>query len=231
MGRDGALGRDGRDGVVGPQGPPGFPGFPGLKGELGQSGTPGLKGEKGNKGTPTTTAGIVYTRWGRTSCRTGASRLYAGRAGGSVEIDRGGGSNYLCLPNDPEYSQFQSGVQGKSYIYGVEYEGPPMIRSRENQNAHCAICFVSNKETQLMIPAKRTCPSGWTKEYHGYLMTERRDTIRTEFVCVDDYMEPVHGSDGHKGNSHFYHVEAHCNGMACPPYNNYKELTCVVCSI
>jgi hypothetical protein len=28
----------------------------------------------------------------------------------------------------------------------------------------------------------------------------------------------------------YYHVEASCNGMACPPYNAEKELGCVVCS-
>ena len=28
----------------------------------------------------------------------------------------------------------------------------------------------------------------------------------------------------------FRHVEANCSGMVCPPYNNYKELNCVVCT-
>ena len=50
---------------------------------------------------------------------------------------------------------------------------------------------------------------------------------RTMYTCVDVIMESVPGS--HAGG-HFYHVEVHCNGVACPPYNYYKELTCVVCS-
>ena len=29
---------------------------------------------------------------------------------------------------------------------------------------------------------------------------------------------------------YFYFVEAHCNGVSCPPYTNVKELGCVVCS-
>lgn len=115
-------------------------------------------------------------------------------------------------------------------MYGVEYEGPPMTTSRENLNAHCAVCFVPDKSVHFMIPARRSCPSGWTREYYGYLMTEKYSHARTEFVCVDSYMEPVAGSSGHQDNSHWYHVEAHCNGMASPPYNNYKELTCVVCT-
>ena len=29
----------------------------------------------------------------------------------------------------------------------------------------------------------------------------------------------------------FCHVEADCNtGLPCPPYNNHKELNCVVCT-
>ena len=29
---------------------------------------------------------------------------------------------------------------------------------------------------------------------------------------------------------YFYHVEANCNGMLCPPYDPQKELTCAVCT-
>ena len=54
---------------------------------------------------------------------------------------------------------------------------------------------------------------------------------RTEYVCVDSNMESITGSQYHIDGGHFWHVEAHCNGMACPPYDNQKELTCVVCRI
>ena len=89
-GRDG---RDGRDGVPGPHGPQG------QRGEQGVAGPPGPRN-----------GGVVYTRWGKTSCPniTGTELVYAGRAGGSWFRHTGGGANYLCMPNDPDYLQWQS---------------------------------------------------------------------------------------------------------------------------
>ena len=84
----------------------------------------------------------------------------------------------------------------------------------------------------ISIMLKRT-----VMEWHAHLtkitrtdITEQKLTYRTEFVCVDSTMESVAGSQYDILGGHFYHVEAHCNGMACPPYKNYKELICVICS-
>ena len=101
-GRDG---RDGRDGVPGPCGPQG------QRGEQGVAGPPGPRN-----------GGVVYTRWGKTSCPniTGTELVYAGRAGGSWHRQMGGGANYLCMPNDPDYLQYQPGVQRFSPVYGAE---------------------------------------------------------------------------------------------------------------
>ena len=49
------------------------------------------------------------------------------------------------------------------------------------------------------------------------------------YECVDKDQESVPGSQSNTDGALFYHVEANCNGMQCPPYNNYKELNCVVC--
>ena len=115
-------------------------------------------------------------------------------------------------------------------MHGVEYEGPPLTDNRENHNAVCAVCYVSDKMTVVMIPAHSTCPSGWTVEYFGYLISERLTNHRTEYVCVDKVMESVSGSQNNINAAHFYHVEAHCDGMACPPYDDQKELNCVMCT-
>ena len=68
--------------------------------------------------------GVVYTRWGKSSCPsvTGTELVYAGRAGGSWFRHTGGGANYLCMPNDPEYLLYAPGVQDYSPVYGAEYE-------------------------------------------------------------------------------------------------------------
>ena len=47
----------------------------------GPAGPPGPPGEKGNSGSQP--GGAVYTRWGRTTCPTGATLVYAGRAAGA----------------------------------------------------------------------------------------------------------------------------------------------------
>ena len=50
------------------------------------------------------------------------------------------------------------------------------------------------------------------------------------FECVDNDPEAVPDSYQDENRVLFYHVEASCNGMPCPPYNPYKELNCVVCT-
>ena len=88
--------------------------------------------------------------------------------------------------------------------------------------------------SMLMIPAKTQCPTSWTTEYVGYLMSEAQGHPHpTTYECVDKDPESVPGLDGRglsAGTALFYHVEAKCSGMACPPYGGGKELTCVVCT-
>ena len=140
----------------------------------------------------------------------------------------------MCMPNDPEYTlPSRAGTQGYSYVYGTEYEDP-LVPGRVQHNAPCAVCYLPTMNTVLMIPAKTSCPSvggPWTREYYGYLMVEHvSNSGHTTYTCVDKDMESVPGSDNHIDGGHFYHVEAHCNGVACPPYDNFRELNCVVCS-
>ena len=221
-GRDG---RDGRDGVPGPPGAQGQRGEQGQKGEQGAAGPPGPRN-----------GGVVYTRWGKKSCPsvTGTQLVYAGRAGGSWWSHMGGGANYLCMPNDPDYLRYTPGVQGFSPVYGVEYEpwarGP--LRAVHHHNVPCAVCYASARVAVTMIPAKTRCPSTWTLEYSGYLMsTKAPDShYRTMFECVDKNPDSVSGSAPNHDGAVFYHTEASCNGMPCPPYDPQKELTCAVCT-
>ena len=115
-GRDGLAGPAGRDGKDGEQGETGERGEKGEKGENGGSGLQGQKGEAAR-------SGVVYTRWGRTTCPSGQGTdlVYSGRAGGTEYRIRGGASNYLCMPDNPQYSTFVGGVQGYSTIEGVDY--------------------------------------------------------------------------------------------------------------
>ena len=85
--------------------------------------------------------------------------MYSGRAGGSWLSKTGGATNYLCMPDDPDYLRYNSAVQGRNYIYGVEYEPSPgqPLRVQPNVHAHnapCAVCMAVSRCSLLMIPAK-----------------------------------------------------------------------------
>lgn len=86
---------------------------------------------------------------------------------GAHHSGTGGGVNYQCLPLDPEYNAFSSGG-ASSVISGTEYEtsGSGINTAAHDQNAPCVRCF-STKSAVMMLPAKRTCPTGWSKEYEG----------------------------------------------------------------
>ena len=109
----------------------------------------------------------------------------------------------MCMPNDPEYLGFQSGVGGHSFVYGAEYE-LPLVSDRCQHNAPCAVSYLSTQNTVIMIPAKTSCPSGWTREYYGYLMSERRVKSHTMYECVDRSMESIPDSQDHINGGHFY---------------------------
>ena len=61
-------------------------------------------------------------------------------------------------------------------------------------------------------------------------MSERFVHYRNTFECVDKDPESIPGSAASTDGALFYHVEATCNGLPCPPYDTQKELTCAVCT-
>ena len=216
-------GRDGRDGV---------PGRDGVKGERGDKGEKGEKGETGPVGQAgPKSGGVVYTRWGRKSCPTGAQLLYEGIAGGSHWNHQGGGANYVCLPKVPQYMSTHVPPHN-SYMYGVDYAVVNGIfPGKHDHDVPCAVCYTSTKSVKLMIPARTSCPSSWTREYKGYLMAERHTHARNAvYECVDENPESIAGSHSSTNGALFYLVQTTCNGLPCPPYVVNRVITCVVCT-
>ena len=173
----------------------------------------------------------TYTRWGRSDCRSGTELVYHGAAAGTSYQTGGGGANLLCLPHNPVYSSYRSGIQNYARLGPVEFH-PSFSHGTVswNDNAPCAVCRTT-RPTTIMIPATINCPSGWTREYYGYLMTSRSDQPKGSFVCIDKFAQPYPGGRGHTPEAHdLFHVEAYCKVIRCPPYDDYKELTCAVCS-
>ena len=222
-------GRDGRDGR---DGQPGSMGIPGPQGPKGSEGTTGVKGEKGDAGS----SGATYVRWGRTVCPPGAERIYTGLASSTGNTVGGGTDESLCLPNDPEYLSHDISNFAMGTLYHIEYaiHGDPSfpLANLHRENTPCAVCYV-NKSTILTIPAKYTCPTGWTREYYGYLTAEHTVSgrRRKDTICVD--VNAVSGGgEGYTPSSCacFMDVKCYNKGHACPPYAERKPLTCAVCS-
>ena len=156
--------------------------------------------------------------------------------GGDNYNHPGGGARYLCLPNNPKYDKYKNGHQAAGYVYGTEYKvndynGDPFKRNLHNHDAPCVVCFVKSRGSMLMMPARNDCPSGWIKEYHGYLMTAYHNHKHSsDFICVDGDPEYVLGSHANKNGALLYAVEGNCCSLPCPPYASGRELTCAVCN-
>ena len=160
--------------------------------------------------------------------------MLLGIIGGEHYTYPGGGVNYLCLPHNPKYDKYKDGYQSAGYVYGTEYEVStfnPFKKNLHNHEAPCVVCFVKSHGSMLMMPARNDCPSGWTEEYHGYLMTGySKHKKGYEFVCVDEDAEYVPGSQANKDGALLYPVEGACGSLPCNPYVAGRELTCAVCT-
>ena len=160
--------------------------------------------------------------------------------GGSWYDHKGGGGNYVCLPENPEWGNRENGFQNLERMHGVEYQSNNYERLLSRKNNHgislsnydavCLQCFVPTRSAQIRIPARRTCPAGWTMEYRGYLVTENGNHNSKDFICLDEEPEATPGSSRDWDGALLYAVKGECRALPCPPYVSGWELTCVVCS-
>ena len=157
--------------------------------------------------------------------------MYTGRAAGSSYSQKGGGANPQCLPLDPNYLKYQSGIQYYAQMSAAEYHVTDgLVASTDGVDIPCAVCYVPTRSALYMIPAKYSCPTGWETEYHGYLMTEWHTHTRSFFTCIDVAMKKVPGSSDFQHGIFFNRVEVNCKSRLCPPYEVTKELTCAMCT-
>jgi hypothetical protein len=175
----------------------------------------------------------IYVRWGRTVCPSTAKLLYYGVAASALDDHSGSGYNTLCLPNKPGYSwEHTDYTSSGSYLYGIEFEtsgfGVADLYSVANSPVQCAVCEAARGET-VMIPGTYKCPTNWTAEYTGYVMSNQYNRYKGEFVCVDQHPERVTVRNNYNQDA-WYPTEFQCGTLPCPPYNNDRELTCAVCS-
>ena len=151
-------------------------------------------------------------------------------AGGSLHDETGGGSNYLCLPKDPNFRENIAPATGRAYVYGAEYQNAPIDGVQSDHDVPCAVCQATRRSV-LMIPAKTYCHPGWTNEYTGYLAANMYKHQRTEFVCMDGEAEPIAKPvNTDENGALFYPAVAKCVDLQCPPYIHDGELLCAVCT-
>ena len=68
------------------------------------------------------------------------------------------------------------------------------------------------------------CPSSaWIVEYAGYIMSNRHDRYKGEFVCMDQNPEKGPGNVNHN-NAPWYPTEIECGTLPCPPYTHDREV-------
>ncbi|KAI8495763.1 hypothetical protein Bbelb_267350 [Branchiostoma belcheri] len=182
--------------------------------------------------------GDVYVRWGRETCGENADTIYDGKW---ISSPPRGGSDYQCLPlEDVEWNSPVAGNQHQSYMYGTEYQvgagyfstdNMESITNPGNYDVPCSVCLVSGRSAHVMIPARLSCPQGWSKEYSGYLMSAKHSHYNNKnFICVDGAPNLVPGSAANNDEALLYLVEAQCGSLPCGPYISGYELTCVVCT-
>ncbi|XP_072043443.1 short-chain collagen C4-like [Amphiura filiformis] len=189
--------------------------------------------------------GSVYIRWGSQECPDTADLVYTGHTASSSWDHIGGGSNYICLPDDSEYddTKINPDIQNsRGFLFSVEYRPFefPSLKEQEYNNAACAVCR-ANRNTMLMIPAKLTCPMGWSREYVGYLMSSSYDFKKSEFICVDQSLASPFGQQVYRQQgSGLFLVETVCldpdpnhyyGALPCNQYPSGHELPCVVCTM
>ena len=131
----------------------------------------------------------------RTTCSntTGTKLQYAGRAAGTWFSHGGGGANILCLPDRPHTLPTLLEYKVDGHIC--------MALSMRLMMVHFALSTITMSHVQcvthrtvMMIPAQYACPSSWTREYYGYLMTSHYGHGHTIYKCVDISPQSVCGS-------------------------------------
>ncbi|XP_069107039.1 uncharacterized protein [Argopecten irradians] len=177
---------------------------------------------------------VVFTRWGRTDCPQETSKLvYAGYVGGSHYNNPGGAAEYVCLPPDPTWGPFKHYQPGSTgYMYGAEYEHPKEMFgvSDTSQDIPCAVCESTPHSAVLMIPGRVNCYPGWVEAYHGNLASGYFDhKAASQYICLDGAPEIVEGGNANDDGKLLYGVISKCGSLPCPPYEDDKFLSCVVC--
>ncbi|CAG2245119.1 CES2 [Mytilus edulis] len=164
--------------------------------------------------------GVTYVRWGKKACPKNSDTVYTGQAGGNYYGNKGGGSNYLCLPSDPEngnaYSYGNDGLYGAEYYINSGTKPSGLAGSLFQKEVPCAVCRRKEKVSVLMIAGRKSCYKGWQSEYSGFLMSEYKTHHNKDFICIDEDAVPFDDRKSSENSASFYPVRAKCGPPTMP---------------
>ncbi|CAC5404811.1 unnamed protein product [Mytilus coruscus] len=178
--------------------------------------------------------GVTYVRWGKKTCPANSDIVYTGQAGGNYHTNKGGGSNYLCLPSDPEngeaFSFDNDGLYGAEYEINSSSKPSGLPTSLYDKEVPCSVCRRKGKVSVLMIAGRKSCYKGWQSEYSGFLMSEAKNHNNKDFICLDGDAKPLDNRSSSENGVLFYPIRAKCGSLRCPPYKDNTEVLCTVCT-
>ena len=145
----------------------------------------------------------------------------------------------ICLPEEPQWKNHTTNDRRSTMAYGFPYHlrgNDSSFFSTVNTGGRqlhrnpvpCAVCYVPQRSTSVMMPASTNCPVGWTQEYGGYIVAIN-DNINI-YICVDQAPEVANGDSGSLYYVGVAVVKVYCGTLPCSPYLNYREFACVVCT-
>jgi len=166
--------------------------------------------------------------------------LYTGFAAGKYRQGGTAGSDFICLHGTPQWGDVVRALSNSASMSGVEYtfrNDDPFSKvnvggqNLGNHNMPCSACHVTTRSHQLMIPGRKSCPSGWTMEYWGYLVASSYAHQGGSYQCLDQAPESaIGGAHAQSYLQYVYAAEIHCGGLPCSPFFEGYEISCVVCS-
>ena len=179
--------------------------------------------------------GVVYIRWGESSCPRHTRLLHDGIVVQSANKM----TNLLCIPRHSAHSASPTHpcttTPPTSHITRME----PLLYTNQLGAADaipCARCYSSHHSTHFMHPGSSTCPGGgWTRQYHGHLMTAY-ELSTTDVLCADEKLTTNIQWKGSRKRATYRNslnlLETVC-GYGAPSCRGYEAghlMPCVVCS-
>ena len=118
--------------------------------------------------------------------------------------------------------------------YSVKYRVRHHSPFKNNKELHgnevpCVACLATKVESTLMLQGVAECPRDWIVVYHGYVMSENWNHLRSENICVDRHAEKLKAPIYDGKLTTLTAIEAVCHGKSCGTEVESKAVNCVVC--